>query len=151
MRARGLIIELLKGKAMPKTIEGSCLCGKVRYEVSEPFENFYLCHCNRCRKATGSAHAANIFASLNSLTWLSGEGLVKEFELSNENNFNKCFCTECGSSVPVRANSGAFYIIPAGTLNGEPSMQPLNNIFWEKRACWYEQGLQANKCSGYPE
>lgn len=136
---------------MPKTIEGSCLCGRVKFEVSEPLDSFYFCHCGRCRKATGSAHAANIFASLTSLTWLSGEGFIKEFELSNENNFNKSFCFECGSSIPVRAKSGTFNIIPAGSLNEEPSMRPVNNIFWEERAGWYEQGVKAVKCKGYPE
>ena len=87
---------------MPKTIKGRCLCGKVRFEVSEPFDNFYFCHCGRCRKATGSAHSANIFVSLSSLIHLSGA----------------------------------------------PSMSPINNIFWEDRACWYEQGIQAIRCKG---
>ena len=136
---------------MPKTIEGSCLCGKITFEVCEPFENFYFCHCNRCRKATGSAHSANIFASLDSLRWLSGENLSKEFELSHENNFNKCFCTECGSPVPVRAKSGEFYIVPAGNLHSETSTLPQNNIFWEERAGWYKQGIKSIKCSGYPK
>ena len=39
---------------------GSCLCGEVRFEVTGDFERFFLCHCGRCRKDTGSAHAANL-------------------------------------------------------------------------------------------
>ncbi|RPH66319.1 MAG: aldehyde-activating protein, partial [Hyphomicrobiales bacterium] len=42
---------------------GSCLCGDVRFEIAGDFEKFYLCHCSRCRKDTGSAHGANLFAS----------------------------------------------------------------------------------------
>ena len=35
---------------------GSCLCGKVTFEIEGNFEQFFLCHCERCRKDTGSAH-----------------------------------------------------------------------------------------------
>ena len=34
---------------------GSCLCGAVRYEVSDPFEEMHHCHCSKCRKAHGAA------------------------------------------------------------------------------------------------
>jgi hypothetical protein len=46
---------------MTQTVTGSCLCGAVSFEVSGAFDSFFLCHCSRCRKDTGSAHAANLF------------------------------------------------------------------------------------------
>ena len=46
---------------MGTTHSGTCLCGAVRFEISGSFERFYLCHCSRCRKGSGSAHAANLF------------------------------------------------------------------------------------------
>jgi len=50
---------------------GSCLCGEVRFEIVGNFERFFLCHCGRCRKDTGSAHAANLFSSTAKVHWLS--------------------------------------------------------------------------------
>jgi hypothetical protein len=38
---------------------GSCLCGNVRYELTAELGDFGYCHCTSCRKASGSAHAAN--------------------------------------------------------------------------------------------
>ncbi len=61
--------------------KGTCLCGKVSFEVEGDFENFYLCHCERCRKDSGSAHAANLFSSTADLRWLSGEEYVRVFDL----------------------------------------------------------------------
>lgn len=46
---------------------GACLCGAVRFEVDGAFDRFYLCHCESCRKDSGSAHAANLFSSFASL------------------------------------------------------------------------------------
>ncbi|MCI3132528.1 GFA family protein [Phenylobacterium aquaticum] len=60
-------------EASTATTAGSCLCGGIAFEISGPFEAFFLCHCSRCRKDTGSAHAANLFSSTAKLTWLSGQ------------------------------------------------------------------------------
>src|SRR5262245_45959705 len=62
---------------------GSCLCGAVRFEIAGDFEHFYLCHCQHCRKDTGSAHAANLFSSKASLKWLAGQDKVTVFNLPN--------------------------------------------------------------------
>lgn len=46
---------------MPEqTLQGSCLCKSVRYEVSTPFMRFGHCYCSRCRKATGGVRSTNI-------------------------------------------------------------------------------------------
>ncbi|NOX51107.1 MAG: GFA family protein [Gammaproteobacteria bacterium] len=136
---------------MIELIHGSCVCGLVTFEISGPFEKFYLCHCNRCQKSTGSANAANIFGELNSITWLSGQELIKYFELPEAKFFNKGFCANCGSPVPRKAKSGDFLIIPAGSLNSDPGLIPQNNIFWDDRAVWYDAGCLANKVDGYSE
>ena len=36
-------------------ISGSCLCGGVRFEIEKAVGPVEICHCNRCRKTTGSA------------------------------------------------------------------------------------------------
>ncbi|WP_316042302.1 hypothetical protein [Idiomarina sp. OT37-5b] len=37
------------------TYSGSCLCGKVTFEVTGEFDRFYLCHCQHCQKDNGGA------------------------------------------------------------------------------------------------
>lgn len=36
-------------------LKGTCLCGKVAYEVPDEFEAAFNCHCSNCRRTTGSA------------------------------------------------------------------------------------------------
>lgn len=52
--------------------KGSCLCDEITFVIEGEFEQFFFCHCERCRKDTGSAHAANLFSSTAKLSWLSG-------------------------------------------------------------------------------
>ena len=60
-------------------LTGSCLCGAIRYEISGELKRFYHCHCQRCRKATGTGHATNILLKPDSVHWSSGEDLLKSF------------------------------------------------------------------------
>lgn len=57
---------------MSQQHSGSCLCGAVRFTVQGAFEHFYLCHCEYCRKDSGSAHGANLFSATARLQWLAG-------------------------------------------------------------------------------
>jgi hypothetical protein len=99
---------------------------------------FALCHCSRCRKSTGSAHASNIFTDPGNITWHTGQSLVRRFELPSAERFSKCFCSECGSPVPSLSRDGKRLLIPAGSLNSDPGVRPHARIFLASRAAWYE-------------
>lgn len=114
---------------------GSCLCGKVQFEVEGDFENFYLCHCERCRKDTGSAHAANLFSSTAKLNWLSGEENVRVFDF-NETGHIKSFCIECGSALPNIQMNGKLLVVPAGSLDSDVPIKPDGHIFYAHKANW---------------
>jgi hypothetical protein len=40
-------------------LTGSCLCGSIQYQYDGEINEIALCHCGQCRKAQGSAFAAN--------------------------------------------------------------------------------------------
>ncbi len=136
---------------MSKPIEGACLCGRVQYQVSEPFDAFHLCHCSQCRRSTGSAHAANIFANADHFEWLSGEALVKRYTPDEPDIISKSFCTHCGSLVPYISLKSGKLIIPAGSLSADPGICPDDNIYWRDRADWYEAGLNARRVDQSPQ
>jgi len=119
---------------------GSCLCGKATFEVEGEFESFYLCHCERCRKDTGSAHAANMFSSTATLRWLSGEDRVKTFNLNGEGHI-KSFCADCGSALPNIQMDGALLAVPAGSLDCDAPLAPTAHIFVSRKANW-DEGLE---------
>ena len=64
-----------------EVLDGSCLCGAVRYRVRGPFMRFVHCHCSRCRKATGSRHATNLIAEPANLEWIAGRDQTQRFDL----------------------------------------------------------------------
>ncbi len=131
-------------------LRGSCLCGVVRFRVEGAFESFYLCHCSRCRKGTGSAHAANLFSGAAKLVWDSGEDAVQVFRLP-ESQHSRSFCRSCGSALPTAQSGGARVMVPAGSLDDEVEQEPTAHIFLASRARWEDRLAAAPGFGALPE
>ncbi|MES2491284.1 MAG: GFA family protein [Pseudomonadota bacterium] len=114
---------------------GSCLCGAVRFEVDGEFERFYLCHCEHCRKDTGSAHAANLFSSQVTLKWIAGQDKVVFFNLPSTRH-SKSFCSICGSALPSAQADGKLVVVPAGSLDSVVTNKPDAHLFMSSKAGW---------------
>lgn len=76
---------------------GGCLCGAVRYAVDEPLAPIQLCHCGQCRKAQGSAFAANIPVPAAAFRLSLGQDVLREHRASPGKR--RVFCGDCGSPV----------------------------------------------------
>ena len=129
---------------------GSCLCGTVKFEIRPPLTGFRYCHCSRCRKASGSAHAANIFLPKAQFAWLAGESAITRFKLPDAQRFAVWFCSKCGTRVPHEIPGRGDYLIPAGILDDDPVKRPENNIFWSSKAPWYVEPREMPKFPEYP-
>jgi hypothetical protein len=79
------------------SLEGSCLCGGVRFEVSEPFELVSACHCTSCKKISGGAGTVSGHARSETITIVEGEALLTTYQPSEGSA--KTFCSRCGSNL----------------------------------------------------
>ncbi|MGI4992365.1 GFA family protein [Halobacteriovorax sp. GFR7] len=134
---------------MSEIHKGSCLCGNVKFEIDGSFDNFFLCHCKYCQKDTGSAHAANLFASNVSFKWISGESEVQSYRLP-ETRHTKCFCKTCGSAVAGVYNEGQMVVVPAGSLDSPVDIKPNAHLFVKSRANWDHKLENITKFEGLP-
>lgn len=134
---------------MSKVLTGGCCCGNVSFTVIDDFSRFYFCHCDQCRKFSGSAYASNLFTDPDNINWLKGLEHIKRFDYP-ERTFSNAFCTECGSVVPYLTQSGKALIVPAGSLNQEPSKQLDAKIFCAEQATWQKTEINAAEFLGFP-
>ena len=86
---------------MPDVLTGGCLCGGVRYEISEPLVSAGYCHCTRCQRRTGSAAAVSARLAPASLRIVAGNELIRSFV--PDDGFAKEFCSACGSALWARS------------------------------------------------
>ena len=129
---------------------GSCLCGTVKYELLGEFQSFFLCHCSRCQKDTGSSNAANLFAQDSSLNWLQGENNVKTYQYPNSLH-TKSFCKNCGSALPTYSESINSVVVPAGSLDTQVPIPPSAKIFVAHCATWLKNVENAPDFDELPE
>lgn len=131
-------------------IRGSCVCGAVQYAIRPPYRFFQYCHCSRCRKRSGSAHAANIAVLVDQLAWLDGADLVTTFELATARSWGNAFCSRCGSGLPWKTRNGRGWIVPAGSLDDDPGARPDRDIHYASRASWHVDAAELPKFDAEP-
>ena len=117
------------------TIEGSCLCGKVRYRAGGPLSAVDHCHCSMCRRQHGAAFATYADVAPGDFSWIAGENLVRVYE--TEGGGGWWFCSECGSTLAGSEN-GEVTSITLGTVEGDPGVRPGSHIFTGSKAVWHE-------------
>lgn len=123
---------------------GSCLCKGIEFKITGDFEAYFLCHCSRCRKDTGSAHAANLFSTTAKLEWIKRNYAIKVFQLPKSNHV-KAFCSNCGSALPNLQMEGELLVVPAGCVDTELTKRPDAHTFTADKASW-DKSLEEITC-----
>jgi hypothetical protein len=78
-------------------VQGSCLCGGVRFEIDGDFEPRSYCHCTSCKRLSGGAATANARVRSDSIRITEGRELVRTYQ--PEEGSAKSFCSACGSNL----------------------------------------------------
>ena len=117
-------------------IEGQCLCGKVKYQIEGRISRIWLCHCSKCRRATGSAFHASAVCRKKQFRWMSGNENIQEY--AETPGYKVRFCITCGSPVPSDLADRDMVFLHAGALAGDPGSRIGHHIFVDSKAAWYE-------------
>ena len=121
-------------------MQGRCLCGAVAFELDDaalgaaPMSH---CHCSMCRKAHGSAFATYTGARGGAFRFTTDEDAIAHYESSP--GFRRSFCRTCSSVVPMGFGDGdaAWWVVPAGLLDGDPGTRPSSHFYAASAAPWY--------------
>jgi len=117
-----------------RMLTGGCLCGAVRYIVSDAFQYAMNCHCSNCRRATGSAFKP--FAGLPRELLSIIEGESETMRYGSSANFDM-HCRHCGSLLYSVVRDRTYVHVAMGTLLDEPSLRPSMHIFVGSSAPWH--------------
>ena len=131
---------------------GSCLCKQISYSFpSEAVVSAHHCHCEDCRKSTGSGKAT-IIIILDQALKISGA--IKYFTVvgSDGNKVSRGFCEVCGSPLisSVDGYDGTKFI-KAGSLD-DSSWVEINSSFWADTAMdWSPLDISIDSFKKNPE
>jgi len=115
-------------------LTGHCLCGRVRFEVTEPFVGASWCHCTRCQRRTGTSGSLQGRVAPGALRILAGEELLRDYQPPD--GFAKVFCSLCGSSLWSRSPDGETFSVRFGVLDDDPGIRPSYRQFVAYAPSW---------------
>jgi hypothetical protein len=116
-------------------LTGGCLCGGVRFEVTEPLVSASYCHCTRCQRRSGTAASAQARAAPGSVRLVAGEDLVRLFQPPG--GWPKAFCSSCGSALWSRSPDDPEVLsIRLGAFDADPGIRPGYRQFVAYAAPW---------------
>lgn len=116
-------------------IRGSCICGNITYEVTADFRAMYFCHCTKCQKFSGTGNTSLLATRKEKLHWLRGAEKLSSF--TSPSGYYAVFCPNCGSPMP-KSRWEKIYLIPAGSLDGEPQIASSTHLYCKSKAQWQE-------------
>jgi hypothetical protein len=129
-------------------LTGGCLCGAVRFEVTEAPLSAGYCHCTRCQRRTGTAASAQARVAPGSLRVLAGEELIRSYDPPE--GFSKAFCSACGTALWSRhPRSRDAVSVRLGAFDGDPGVRPSYRQFVAYAAPW--EPLPDDGLPRYPE
>ena len=118
-------------------IEGSCLCGEIRYEIAGELRSATHCHCSMCRKAHGAAFATYVEVEARNLRFTRGQKLIARYRSSPE--AERSFCSRCGSNLLFEPDESPDLVwVAAGGLDSESQVRPDAHIFVGSKAPWFD-------------
>jgi hypothetical protein len=114
---------------------GHCMCGRVRFEITEPLTAWGYCHCTRCQRRTGTAASPQAPVHASALRFLGGEEAVRAYRPPD--GFEKLFCSECGSALFSRdPNDSSTMSVRLGVLDADPGVPPTWRQHLASAASW---------------
>jgi hypothetical protein len=118
-------------------LEGGCLCGAVRYQVSALPLSAGYCHCTHCQRRTGTGSSANCRVAREAFSLLSGREQLASYQPPT--GVPKLFCALCGSAMfSGDPFSNEQVAIRLGSFDQDPGIRPQYRQFVDSAACWEE-------------
>ena len=116
-------------------LQGGCLCGAVRFEITAPFLSAGYCHCTRCQRRTGTGSSANGRVPQSGFRLLQGADRLRSYQPPT--GVPKLFCAGCGSALfsgdPLSDEQVA---VRLGALDRDPGIRPQFRQFLASAVSW---------------
>lgn len=117
-------------------VEGSCLCGEVRFRVTGGFIIVGYCHCTYCQKRTGTGASIQGRVARGDLELLAGDDRLRAF-VPPASGRPKVFCSACGSHLFAGdLVADAEVSIRLGAFDGPIDVSPAFHMFVRSAPPW---------------
>ncbi len=120
--------------------EGSCTCGRVRYQLTEEPMIVHACHCRGCQKNSGTAFAINALYEADRVTLVSGKVETVSVPTPSGTGQDITRCVQCKVAVWSNYDMGGLRshirFVRVGTLDNPDQLPPDVHIYTGSKQPW---------------
>ncbi len=121
---------------MTKAFTGRCLCGAVQYRCTGEALMGGHCHCEDCRRSSGTGHCSHMAVSADAVT-ISGTMSQYARPADSGNMVTRHFCPTCGAPVySTNAAMPGMLFLRASSLDDPGVFQPQMIVYAARAAAW---------------
>lgn len=130
---------------------GGCLCGGTRYVCTDAPMGPGHCHCNNCKKASGTGHMSwfSVHADQIEIT-----GPVHTYDYKGDSGYTitRHFCPTCGTHVyTTHECATTMVMLSAGGLDNPEVFKPQMVIFTMRAPSWDGVDVALPSFPGMPQ
>lgn len=117
-------------------LSGGCMCGAVRFSISEPLLGALYCYCKRCQRRTGTGFSVSGLTQAGSFELTEGKDELATYD-PGDGGWRKSFCGKCGSQLFTRnPDDPDLLSVRFGALDQDPGIRPGVHQFVDYAAPW---------------
>lgn len=127
--------------------KAECCCGNLNIEVRGEPDLYGVCHCDDCKKRTGSAFGISSYFKKDDVLSISGESSQYSFYHQEQNHKQKRhFCFSCGTTLYWYVSSYPELIgVAGGCFVESPLGEPKYSTNHSGKCNWVELGETIEK------
>jgi hypothetical protein len=108
---------------------GGCLCGALRYEITQAPVVAYTCHCTHCQRLTSSAFSMAVVVAAEAFHYTGADPRPLQRTADSGRTSTRWVCPGCGTWLcggpkPRTAPPGTLVMLRAGTLDDTSWLRP---------------------------
>lgn len=116
---------------------GGCRCGAIRFRVSGPPVMVEYCHCNSCRRSSGSV--VSVLAGFPRSGFDILDGIATYY--GSTRGVQRSFCGTCGSPLFYENQEYPNEVyISLGSFDQPEALPPDRHVWMSDRITWYQIG-----------
>ncbi len=123
-------------------LAGGCSCGAVRFAI-ERYLYAQLCHCDACKKRTGSAYGISVVIDNADLVQFDGE--IRTYKrIAESGNPVECdFCPSCANVIRWRvAALHDRQVLAGGAFDNPGALELTGEMYTAKALAWARIGCE---------
>ena len=119
-----------------QSLEGGCLCGRVRYQIDRYTGPVSHCHCRHCQRSSAAAFVTWVELNAEDFSWTGVTPAEDRRPSDTTSEAIRTFCVACGSSLTYARIGKDWLAVTVSSLDDPEAVKPEMHVYACRELSW---------------